>query len=261
MQPFYQLTLWMILVVCCACAEEETCLDGKHLFSLGPEWSKIYRTRASGTRQSGWSCGARFNYQRLKRYHFYWGIEAFYGRGSLGGETQSEDKLKSDLIDGMVEAQFGYTFAQKFGCRASFTPFASAGYACEQHNYRKPSPIPVHFKIEYWYAGGGFLSSIALSNKVSIGLNGKIHWMLDATNKITHDPKYEKSKQLVKNEINYRIELPLQYRTTYCSNRLFFLVTPFYEFRHYGHQVNFPFDFLETKLWMKGITVQIQYLI
>ena len=34
----------------------------------------------------------------------------------------------------------------------------------------------------------------------------------------------------------------------------------FFEYRSYGHQVNFPFDFLELKLKLSGATLKLEYL-
>ena len=223
---------------------------------IGPEVYYARREREGGTHQSGPVIGVRAGYDHIKRYKFYWGGDLLYAWGRLDGKTADSTKIKSNFIDFDVEGRFGYTFQQKCGYQFSFTPYFGYGYAQERNNFIKPSPLLIHSNIFYTYFPVGFLSQMTLSPCWTVGINFKAKFLWDTKNKISHDPENDSLKMLVKNEIHYRVELPATYQ--YCENVLFSVV-PFYEFRKYGNQANYPFNFLETKWNLYGVTLKLIY--
>lgn len=222
---------------------------------VGPEIYHVRRVREGGTKQSGWIFGFRAGYEHIKRFKFYWGGDVLYGKGTLEGHSTGS-KLRSRFIDKNIEGRFGYTFQQKVGYRLALTPFIGAGYGEECNNFVSPSPLKVHFKLRFNYAVAGFLSKMNLSPCLSLGFNFKARFLYDAKNHVAHDPEIDNFKMLVKNQMHYRLELPISYQRT---EHFLLNLVPFYEFRHYGGQVNFPFDFLESKLNIYGATLKFLY--
>jgi hypothetical protein len=225
-------------------------------FYLGPEIYHVNRKREGGAAQDGVIYGVRGGYEHIKRYKFYWAVDALYGEGHLHGKSKLGNKLKSKFIDKNIEGRFGYTFQQKGGYRFSFTPFIGAGYSTESNNFVKPSPLPVHFQLRYSYVCGGFLSQMRYNSQIDGGINFKLKYPAEIQNHVTHDPQFDDNKMLVKEEFQYRVELPLTYK--YCP-QLLFRLEPFYEFRHFGGHINYPFDFFDTKLNIYGATLKIIY--
>lgn len=227
---------------------------GDHQIYAGPEIYHIKRTRDGGSKQYDVIYGVRFGYQYLNPCKVYWAADGLYGYGHLKGKSASDEKIKSHFTDFSIEGRLGFTFC--FGCRQwCFTPYVGYGYASEKNRFVSPSPLLVHFKLDYQYVPVGFLSSVELAPGWLVGINGKVKFLIDARNKVTRDEQFGTSKMLVKNKIHYRVELPLTY---YCG-RFSGSLIPFYEFRHYGGHPNFPFDFLETKCHLYGATFKIIY--
>lgn len=253
-QPIFGLCLSETESNAC-CIEEIKCVKRcPHRIYVGPEAYYLRRDREGGTRQEGGVYGARAGYDYIKRYCFYVGGEAAYGRGRLHGHSGTGHRLKSTFIDASIEGRVGYTFQQKEGCRFAFTPFVGGGYIVEKNNFIHPTPITVHFRTECSYVTAGFLSSMTCSPCFDIGINFKAKYMIDARNQVSHDADSDVHKMLIKNEMHYRVDLPLTYYL--CSDFALSLV-PFYEYRHYGNQANFPFDFLDTQLNMYGVTLKL----
>lgn len=225
-------------------------------FFLGPEIYYVNRDRSGGTTQNGVIYGVRGGYEHIKRYKFYWAIDALYGEGYLYGKSSLGSHLKSRFIDRNIEGRFGYTLQQKAGYRFSLTPFIGLGYATETNNFIKPEALPVHFQLKYSYVCGGFLSQMTMRPNFDAGVNFKLKYLLEAKNHVTHDPKFEDTQMLVKEEFQYRVEVPITYH--WCP-RFLIRLEPFYEFRHYGGHLNFPFDFFETKLNIYGATLKFIY--
>jgi len=231
----------------------------KHQFYIGPEIYHVHRNREGGTKQNGTIYGVRGGYDRIKRYHFYWGFDALYGKGTLDGKSGAGNKIKSTFTDTFAEGRFGYTFQQKCGYRLSLTPFGGVGYMSERNNFKRPSPIPAHFNIRSWYGVAGFLSQASPTDRFDIGINFKARFLYDPKCKVSHDPDSENSTQLINEKIHYRVELPLTYHYWECCDNFLISLVPFYEFRQYGKRVNYPFDFFGTKLNIYGATLKFIY--
>lgn len=226
-----------------------------HQFYIGSDIYHVHRNREGGTNQKGWLYGARIGYDYIKRYAIYFGCEAAYATGKLHGKSATST-LRSNLTDAHVEGRVGYTLQQKAGWQTSFTPFIGLGYFEEINKFVHPTPIHVHFETRFCYYDLGFLSKISPLPCLDIGINFKAKLMINAENRVTHDPQFDDSKMMIKHEIQYRVDLPFTYK---WDKRILFCLSPFYEYRHYGRQENFPFDFLETTFQIYGVTIKLIY--
>jgi len=240
------------------CCELEKKDSWGNIFALGPEFYYVKRTRKGGTRQTGTPVGIRFNYDHIKRYKIYYGMQAFYGNGILKGRTGDEDKIRSRLTDEQVEGYLGYTFAYKYSPYFSFTPFIGGGYFRETNSFHPPTPIKVRMTTDFFYAAYGFLSSIKF-NCWSLGLNARFRTPWDIKCKISDSEQDEKITQLVEDRLQYRIELPIGYSQSFLCNLFTLRLVPFYESRVYGGRENYPYDFFETTYRIYGANLQLVY--
>lgn len=226
--------------------------------SVGPEIYYLERKRDGGSKQDGMMYGARASYDRLGRYKWYLGAEAFYAEGRLKGHTTSA-KLKSTMVQESLEGRFGYTFQAKNCWRPSLTPFIGYGYYRESNHFRSPSPLRVKLISDYSYAAYGFLSSVEVLCNVTVGFNAKFRSMYDAKCRVKKDPEREGHKMVIKDELQYRLELPIYYEFCLCNFNAEVGLVPFFERQHYGGRENFPNDFFDTKLWLYGANFQLTY--
>lgn len=238
--------------VCSDCCEPAI---HPHQFYIGPEAYYLLRSKEGGTKQQGYAVGLRASYDRIKRYGYYWGIEGFYAAGRLTGKSGRGVHLKSLMRDASVEGRIGYTFQQKCGHQFSFTPYIGYGYFWETNKFTHPSNLRIKARNTFDYIALGFLSNMKVCPQLSAGINFKTRFMFDAKCRITSDPEFDDMDQNIGNKNQYRVELPLTYQ--FCESELFDVaLVPFYEFRHYGEHINFPFDFLETKFNIVGVNLR-----
>lgn len=247
---------------CCEIPCQEACvnwIDNPWQFYFGPEVYHAHRNKKGGSTQDGWLYGARGGFDYIKRYCFYIGSEVAWARGALRGKYGEDGRLKSHLTDAMVEGRFGYTFQRKHGRKAAITPYFSGGYFSERNNYVHPSPLTIHFHTYFPYVGTGFLSRIDLTPNLEFGINAKFKFPLDPQSQVSHDPEVDDHKLGIEERFQYRIELPLKYQFCRCNEIYIFSLSPFYEYRLYGQQLGYPYDFLETTFNIYGITAEIFY--
>lgn len=235
------------------------CHTPSHQFYIGPEIYHVRLTRGGGAHQDGMLYGGRLGYDRIKRYGWYWGVDALYATGELTGKNGGGHRIKSNFTDTSVEGRFGYTFKCKTGYRPSFTPFIGAGYFVQRNNFKHPSPIPAHFRTTFAYGTAGFLSQISINPCWDIGVNFKVRYPYDPKCHISHDPEVDNSTQTIAEKIQYRVELPVTYHTGYCCDRVLVSCVPFYEYRHFGEHPNYPFDFYDTKFNNYGLLIKFMY--
>lgn len=247
---------FLIILICGYSWTALSGLDYSQQAYAGPEIYYVQRKREGGSHQNGWVGGLRFGYDRIKRYKLYFGGDALFSWGRLEGKSGAGNSLKSNFMDASIEGRIGYTFQQKEGNQISFTPYLGGGYFVETNNFISPSLLKLHTQTRFSYACAGFLSSMNLTDEFNIGLNFKAKYMLDGKHYISHDPEHDPVDMPIKNEMQYRVELPIVYR--WCGRYDFGLV-PFYEYRHYGGQASYPFDFLDTKLNLYGATLKFIY--
>lgn len=250
---FFLPLLWLALNSSEASADP-CCNQRLNQVYLGPTFYHVHRVREGGTRQDGTAAGVKAGYDRIGPSKIYIGGEALYAFTDLYGHGGSGNRIKSKFTDLDLEGRIGYTFQQTC-CSpyVSFTPFVGGGYAVEQNDFVHPSPIPVHFRLNYSYACAGFLSQISLNRCFDVGFNFTIKFMIEGKNKASHDPEMEDSTTLVKNRTHYKIELPITY---HWLTNFYVSFVPIYEFREYGHHAGYPFDFLNTRLNIYGATLR-----
>lgn len=227
---------------------------------VGPEIYYVDRTREGGAQQDGVLYGVRAGYDHMRRYKFYWGVEGLWAKGVLRGKHAEHGPLHSDFMDANVEGRLGYTLQSKCWRCASVVPFVGLGYFWENNHYKHPSPLQLHFDNTFAYVPVGFLSQVFMTPTFSIGLNFKARILFNGKQKVSHDPENDSSTLRYGEKLQYRVELPLSYFFCWKDCRLAISLDPFYEYRHYGHSANFPFDFLETKLNLYGATLKLFYL-
>ncbi|MBX9703265.1 MAG: hypothetical protein K2X39_03845 [Silvanigrellaceae bacterium] len=236
----------------------EPCKGRGIQFFLGPEIYHVQRVKEGGAEQTGTLYGVRGGFERIKRYKFYYALDGLFSRGMLWGKVNG-NHIKSKFTNSTIETRFGYTFQTKFEPWFSFTPFIGAGYLSEYNQYVHPSPIKIHFDNQFFYVPLGFLSSFYPTNQLQLGLNVTVRCYWDANQRVTHDPMFSDQEQCFEEHIQYRIELPITYDFFWKQHCLAMRFTPFYEYRHYGHRANYPFDFLDTKFKFFGANFEILY--
>ena len=230
----------------------------RNQITIGPECYHLKRVRAGGTTQQGNLYGIHLGYDRLKRYGWYWGLEGSYARGKLKGHTGDGDQIRSHFNDSFIEGRLGYTFQQKECTKIAFTPFIGGGYSVEKNNFTSPSPLPIHFKTHYPYMSTGFLSWMHLTDDWEVGLNFKARMAFEPKCHVTHDPDNEPLSQRIGERMQYRVDLPITYRA-FCTDHFVITLDPFYENRHYGPHVNYPFDYLKTRITIWGAILELVY--
>lgn len=252
MKTIYIILIFTISSISSLFAED--LLLHRNQFYVGPEMTHLERTKKGGARQDGSPIGVRGGYDRLKRYGWYIGLEGDYCWGKLQGHSIGEQKIRSNFSSWWGEGRFGYTFQQKCGWKASFTPFIGGGYLEEENFFISPSPISIHFKTKTPFACGGFLFWVPIYKNLEVGLNFKARFPLDLKCEVTHDPLHDDFEQLISERVQYRIDLPFTYRFSDSDN---FAITfsPYWETRLYGSRINYPFDFLKTKFNFWGASL------
>lgn len=224
---------------------------------VGPEIYHINRFREGGTTQSGRLDGVRVGFDRLKRYCWYVGADYLYATGKLKGETGIGSPQRSILTDQIVEIRFGYTLQQD-DCRKSFfTPFGGWGHFQETNDFFPPSLLTCKFTDTFNYAVFGFLSGVNFTSLLSMGVNFKVRFMLDGESKVSNDPVMDDVTLQMHEETQYRLEVPFIYSPCTCLFQWQFV--PFYEFRHFGGEEGFPFNFKDTKFNLFGARLALTY--
>ncbi len=226
---------------------------------VGPEIYHVERTKKAGAKQDGYLYGVRLGYERIKKDKIYVGVDFLYAEGSMKGKL-GEEKIKSILTDINIEERIGYTLASNCGWKPSFTPYIGVGKFWEKNEYKHPSPFRFHFYNSFLYIPIGFLSHLDFTDNFRMGINFKARYILDSHHTITHDSEFGKIHQKYEEKVQYRVELPMTYFTCFSQKKVSVSLVPFYEYRHYGYRINFPFDFIETKFNLYGANLKLLYL-
>lgn len=256
---FYRLLLVLFSFSACPLIfSNQFCNDRGIQTFLGPEIYYVKRLKEGGGKQDGMLYGIRAGYERINRYKFYYALDGLYSQGTLNGKTK-ENHIRSEFTNSNIETRFGYTLQYKYWPGYSFTPFVGIGYMWEYSQYKKPSPIKVHFDNRFPYIPFGFISSLFVGKHLQVGLNFKMRFLWDGKQKVTHDPQYKNLIQCYEDHFQYRIELPIAYYFCWKCEMIAVRITPFYEYRHYGHSINYPFDFLDTKYEFYGANAEFIY--
>lgn len=227
-------------------------LLGDLRLNIGPEFYKLERERAGGAFQDGHMIGLDITFERLKPYCFYLGGEYLYAKGDLKGETPKGNTLTSDVTDELYELRFGFTFCSASPRFSFFTPFTGWGHFKEINSFCPPSPLTYTFTDTFDYVTVGFLSGTHFNPLLSIGLNFKLRFMLEGRSRVSDDPLYNTVTLMMQDEIQVRVETPVELVICPSFFKSTLLVSPFYEFRHFGGREGYPFDFKETTFNLYG---------
>ena len=217
------------------------------------------RERKGGTEQNGMMKGMRLTYDRIKPAAWYVGADIFTAEGPLQGHNARGRTLNSTIKDTIYEGRLGFTLCHGGPRRTFITPFGGYGYFRETNKFRDPSPIPYTFVETFNYIAVGFLSGVNFTPLLSMGVNFKVEFMLNGKSHVKDDPLQEPINLKFKNEINTRLEIPLIYRFSAWKRRFSAIVAPFYEFRHFGGQQGFPFDYIDTKFYLIGARASLGF--
>lgn len=230
----------------------------RNQFYIGPEVYHVARSKEGGANQDGNMIGVRAGYDRLKRYGWYIGGDALYAYGKLNGHTGQDLKIRSHLTDISLEGRAGFTFQQKSCWKLALTPYVGGGYYIEKNHFVNPSPFHLHFKTYYPYAVGGFLFRMFPREQFEIGLNVKVRFPVDPRCRVTNDEDNEPVNQNIKERLQYRVDLPITYRIC-CEGPFAVVVSPFYEYRHFGGHAGFPFNYIKTQFKIWGAALLLEY--
>jgi hypothetical protein len=215
----------------------------------------LQRDKETGAKQEGSLWGLQGSYGRFKRYGWYLGADASYLAGVLRGRVNDEIDLRSRFSDLLFEARVGYTFWQKEGWRCGITPFLGGGYIEERNNFTDPSPLPVHLKTTYGYGTVGFLSWVQPLCCLKVGLDCKVRMPYEPTCSVTRDPDNPSFTQRIGQKLQYRFDLPI----TWSINQTCRIsIDPFLDYRTFGSQTNYPFDFIKTNETFLGLFIAFQ---
>ncbi len=231
----------------------------QHQLSLGPEICYLTRTREGGTEQSGTLYGFRAIFDSLERYKIYYGLEGAYAAGILKGHSGSDIRLKSVFSQGNLEGRLGYTFQSQSKQYISLTPYGSVGYFLELNNYKKPSPMHIHFRNRFFYGGVGCMLKGCLRPCLDFALNVSVRYSIDGKMTASHDPEFDSSTIKYMQKMLCRVSLPLNYHYRATNLRHCFTCTPFFEYRHYGKKRAIPFDFLDTRIRCWGVDLMYSF--
>jgi hypothetical protein len=250
---------YLALLIFCLWTPHLLFADRPYFLTVGPEIYRFIREREGGTHQEGQINGVRVAIDRMKCNGIYLGVDYLYAKGPLKGATATGRPLRSELTDQIVEGRLGLTLQQKYGRCPFITPYVGWGYFHEINDFFRPSPLPCKFTDTFNYIAAGFLSGVNFTPLLSMGINFKLRFMQEATSEVSDDPLFDDVTLSMKEEIHVRVEVPFAY--TPCSS-LFgtgFLLSPFFEFRHFGGREGFPFNFKDTKFYLYGARFALTY--
>jgi len=227
-----------------------------NIIDIGPEVFYMRRMRDGGTKQIGQMDGISVDYNRLRRYRWYFGASFDYAQGRLKGHNGAQADLTSTLTNKIWEGRFGYNF-QRRGARGYFiAPYGGYGYFDEINAFHEPTTV--RFKNTFNFTTAGFLSGVNLSSVFSMWINFKMRFMLNGTSKITNDPAVGDNTLLMTNEVLALVEVPLIFSPSCVRMGLEFVAAPFYEYRHFGGREGFPFDYIDTKYNLYGASFALR---
>lgn len=259
----------ILLTIACyltlQCEARCKCENGSQVITLGPEgyWAK--RMRQGGTKQSGWLTGANLSYQRLKRCCFYLALDGYWAQGILRGKSGGGMPLKSQLTDRQVEGRLGYTWQMKRGIQLSATPFVGYGYFWESNKFSEPTPHSLHYLDSYRYYTLGLVSGARFSPRFDCYASVQAKFMVNGSSYVSNDADEDgsipPSTLQMEDEVQWRGDIAFNYCLLRHSKKLWLSLAPFYEYRHYGGHMGYPYDFIETEyqIWGGELALQLRF--
>lgn len=225
---------------------------GCHTLWAGPEVYHAKRLRQGGSQQKGWLYGLRICCEREELNSLYWGIEGAWAEGRLNGDTPSGAELRSNMTDTEVEARLGFTMAGHCLTCFSIRPFIGIGYYQGVNRFLPPTPLPIRSADSWGFGTAGVATQFWCNDTWRVGLNVKARQMWNAKNRVSGDPGVPNIVTLIKDELNWVVEIPLEWYPWIYGRCCQVAATPFYQYRHLGGRESYPKDFFETKWWIYG---------
>jgi hypothetical protein len=223
-----------------------------HRFGLGPEVYFAERRKEGGSEQHGLLYGFRMTYDRVRPWGLYWGIDGHYAHGRLKGHSGRGASLNSNFEVGEVEARFGYAMDFKCRLRPWILPFMGVGYITHVNRFLPPVMLPVRFNISYEYIATGLALGIWLAPQWDVQLVLKAGFPFNMRCKVTNDPSFNDLKQLIDEEVQYWVDLPITYHRCFNGHPVAISLVPFFRYRRFGGREGFPFDFIDTRFQFYG---------
>ncbi|MGA8163880.1 MAG: hypothetical protein WB791_02510 [Waddliaceae bacterium] len=223
-----------------------------HKGFIGPEIYHMKRTKKGGSRQTGWLYGGRALYERLRRQGWYWALRGNYASGCLTGKTASGGHLNSRVAEAEIEGRGGYSFCCSPWKLSSLTPYAGYGYLYSKNRFLATSPLPCTFHNRLHYGTIGLLSLVCFTDNLEAGFDLQAKFTVEGKSIVTDDPDYDTVTLFMKNKTQYEVNIPVRYRTCWQNCAIVVSLIPFYRFRRYGSQGNYPFNFIDTKFHLYG---------
>lgn len=253
--------LFLLIFLLFAAPVESLRICGPHFFSLGPEAYYLKRNKKGGTWQDGWLFGVRGGYEKLNSKGLYLSVDGYWVTGELEGNSKAGNPLKSEVAEYEIEGRIGGSYSFPKSCCITWVPYLGYGYFTSHNDFVKPTPLIYNSKSTFYYLAGGGMVLLSIGDCWNAGFHFKYKLPEEPKCTIKNDPDYGTVVLNLGVKSQYEIELPIRYRCCWMGKKLGFMLAPFYRYRHYGHQANYPADSIDTKFHIWGGHFQIQMVL
>ena len=240
---------------------ESVRIYGPHFVSLGPEAYHLKRDKKGGSWQDGWLAGFRGSYEKLNDKGLYFSVDGYWATGELEGNSNSGNTLKSDVTEYQAEGRIGGSYSFPKSCCVTWVPYLAYGYFSSHNHFVSPTPLIYKSKSEFYYFAGGAMLLVSIGNCWNAGFHFKYKLPEEPKCIIQNDPFYGTLTLNMGVQTQYEFELPIRYRSQWAGRKTGLMITPFYRFRHYGHQANYPSDCIDTRFHIWGARVLFQMIL
>ncbi len=240
---------------------ESVRICGPHFLSLGPEAYYMKRSKQGGSWQDGWLYGIRGNYEKLRSTGLYFSADGYWATGELEGKSKSGNTLKSDISEYQAEGRLGFSITFPESCCVTWVPYAGYGYFSSDIDFVSPSTLEYKSTSSFWYFASGGMLLVSINDCWNAGVHFKYKLPDEPKHTIENDPDYGKLVLSIGRKALYEIELPVRYRTCLSGRQVGLIFTPFYRFRRYDSQANYPFDFYDTRFHIWGARLLFQVIL
>ena len=250
---------FLCLLLCWPCLFHSSnlhsfCVDSK--FLLGPEIYHVHRVKKGCGSQDGTALGFRGSIEANFERHGFLATNFLVSSAHLSGKN-SDSALQSKFINNYLEIVAGYNFFFNcFACEFKLTPFFGYGSMWENNSFKQKKPIRISFRNQLIYFPLGFHFVYKINDRYSTGVTALLRYIWDGAVQVK-DPFYKKLVQRYEEHPQYRLEAFLNFCIELCKKNVDLSSSIFYEYRHYGSAINFPFDFIDTKFEFWGINLKL----
>lgn len=230
-----------------------------HSVTLSCQAYWMRRTREGGSEQTGVLKGFWTEYERFARERLYWSVHFYNAKGILDGHTGSDARLKSNKKESEVEGRIGYCLTLKRYPNFCIAPFIGFGAFTGNNQFIEPSPLEFTMETHFLFTGIGFKSQYSFTPFISLGMQLEVKIPYDVHCKIKNFDELENVTQFIKEKAGVEVELPFQVKLPKRSCfQIGAAVVPFYRYRKYGAQSNYPFDYPKTSFQIAGARMELK---